>query len=219
MAGCAKQVPEIAQRLRMVGMKPQYRQVRGLGALEVAGVLVRKPEVVEHAGMRARRGEDRLVCLDGLRETPLFARKVAELEACVGITGLERQSAPQRLLGVLRMPIAEKRPQQRPSPTVFRIEADRSASASECHVVLAPFPRSMSVAQRNAGLVGSVRSGHGQKSWCRYKLFSPVRQLACGTTAARPARKCARSATGLPVAPLSSPLFDAVPAMSRCTHG
>ena len=39
----------------------------------------------------------------------------------------------------------------------------------------------------------------------------------------RPERKCARSATGLPVAPpwlpLWSPPFVAVPAMSRCTHG
>jgi hydroxymethylpyrimidine/phosphomethylpyrimidine kinase len=44
-------------------------------------------------------------------------------------------------------------------------------------------------------------------------------EVLAAQPAARPARKCARSATGLPVAPLSSPLFVAVPAMSRCTHG
>src|SRR3954468_4135314 len=42
-------------------------------------------------------------------------------------------------------------------------------------------------------------------------------EVVAPQAAARPARKCTRSATGLPVAPLSS--VDAVPAISRWTHG
>ena len=32
-------------------------------------------------------------------------------------------------------------------------------------------------------------------------------------------RKCVSSGTGRPVAPLALPVFQAVPAMSRCAHG
>ena len=57
--------------------------------------------------MRPRPGEGSLVCLDGLRETPSFSPKIPELEQGIGVTGLERDGSAQRLLGLLRMPIAK----------------------------------------------------------------------------------------------------------------
>ena len=52
----------------------------------------------------------------------------------------------------------------------------------------------------------------------RLGLHHPSRGNDPGVPA-RAARKCASSATGRPVAPLSGPLIEAVPAMSRCAHG
>jgi len=122
-------IGEIAQCFGLPGFGGEHLTVARFGALAFTGGLERQPEIAKQAGVPRGRGQREFVFDDRRVGLAALAEQIAEVKPGLGVSGIDREHAPPRCLGLGGRSCTERFTQKVPCGRLIRDTRQHGAAA------------------------------------------------------------------------------------------